>query len=157
MATVLDIIKTEEGDTTIYSLSGNIDDNSDFSVIEPTSPNLVLDFQNVSSVNSYGIKKWAVLLTSLESKNVSYRNIPTILVEQINIINHLRRGVTLESFYLPFGCESCDIEIDKLVTLEDVKTEGYFDSLDELYDCERCRSHLEFLDDEDIYFIFLDE
>jgi hypothetical protein len=145
-----------DSETTTYILKGAIDERADFSIITPATQNVILDFDGITSINSYGVKKWVLLLNSLKDKNIIYENCPTVLVEQINVIKHLNAGIKLLSFYLPFGCDSCDVEVDKLVTMEDVKEEGFMDSLDELYDCERCRSHLEFLDDEDIYFSFLD-
>lgn len=155
---VLNIESKLEGDLKVFRLSGGIDERSDFSPIAACPDATVkIDFGGIISVNSFGVKKWVGMLQALTGKQIIYENCPTVIVEQMNVISLLRKNIELLSFHLPFGCESCDIEVDKLVSIDDVRSEGFMDSLNELYDCERCRGHLEFQDDEDMYFSFLQD
>jgi hypothetical protein len=158
---MLKIVKTAvDGTAARFDLEGAVDDVADFAVVVATpETSVVLDFDKVSSVNSYGIKKLMQLVNDLKGKSkvIRLQRCHTQMIETINMIPSLTQGVTVDSFYLPMECEPCNLEEEKLVTAAEAKASGFTDTLNERFPCDKCARHLTFLDDETFYFRFLTE
>ncbi len=148
------INKQEDG---TYQFSGIIDESSDFSLIDPTSDPLIIDFENLSRINSYGIRKWIAMLNAHHGKKIIYRNCPVVVVDQLNLIPMLKSGVTIESFYLPFICPNCEDEIEHKLTEKEAKDPQISEKIDSLHECPNCKVNLEFSDELDEYFSMLED
>ena len=150
------IQRKDEKDAAIYELSGVIDELADFSPLKADRKIVVLDFEAVDRVNSYGVKKWLVAMKALAAgASLRYRRCPVGIVEQVNMVSGLHEVAQIESFYLPYGCQCHEDEVRQLVTTAEAKAPGFIDSLNERFACSRCDRKLEFADDEGIYFEFL--
>jgi len=145
------------GDEQIVFLSGSIDENSDLRTIERlTADRVTIDFGGVSKVNSFGIRMWINVLKNInDGRNIVFENCTSVFIENLNIIPKMREDVEIMSFFLPFYCSACDIEIAKRVTRKEALEENFIESLGKKYVCSKCDRLLEFYDDEDLYFDFL--
>ena len=103
---------TELGRTLI--LSGPIDETSNFSLLDSMeTPPVVLDVENVTRVNSIGIRNWIIWINkNAKGKQLHFHNCPKVMVDQINVVHSfLPPGSLIESFKVPFACQACDKEI----------------------------------------------
>ena len=94
-------------------LIGLMDEDMDLSKIGAINEdNLKIDFNEVTGINSCGIRDWITFLGSLPTEmTVTYINCPQAIIEQMNMVKgFLPDGALIESFYAPFFCEACDNE-----------------------------------------------
>lgn len=103
-------------------LSGIMDEDMDLSSVSNLlEGTIVFDFKEVSSINSCGIRDWISFISPLSQKIV-YRNCPKIIIEQMNMVKgFLPEGSSIESFYAPFFCESCENEELVLLTPDKIE------------------------------------
>lgn len=139
------------------ALRGAIDDYVEVEKFVRTvqAPAITFDFEKIDAINSNGIKAWVNIIKGLPGAKITYENCPTFFVDAINMIPVMAKGVRIQSFYLPYACRSCDIEKPILVTQEQFKAKDFLTSLNKLYPCTSCERHLEFQDDESVYFDFV--
>ena len=135
--------ETTEGDNLVISLSGPIDENTSFP--EPnlgSASCLVLDLNDVTYINSIGIKGWIQWISPISEKaSVEFRRCPKAIIFQINMVkNFLPDNGKVSSFYLPLYCESCDEEDSALLEVgKDVVLEGEQVSIKaDLSKCKHC-------------------
>ena len=92
-------------------ISGNIDEDSDFSeIMELGVKKYVFDFAKVTMLNSCGIREWILLIDKLgENANIRYKNCPQIVIEQMGMVyGFIKKEARIESFYAPYFCSDCD-------------------------------------------------
>jgi anti-anti-sigma regulatory factor len=145
-------IKEEEGSQRI-EFTGPIDEDSSFDEISNLSSSVIFDFENVTLINSCGIREWVKFIEGLdESISFSYVNCRQIIIEQINMVKgFIREGSRVDSFYAPFYCESCDTEFKIHLKYSQI-VNGKAPSLK----CEKCGApELEFDAIEAQYFQFI--
>ncbi|MFP5492808.1 MAG: FmdB family zinc ribbon protein [Bacteriovoracia bacterium] len=135
-------------------LAGTIDEDADFLPLEGLSqPEIVFDFQQITLLNSCGIREWISFIAKLPAPTrVTYRRCPQIIIEQINMVHgFFREGAVIESFYAPYYCEKCDKESKLLLNTSQVKNRRAPDAA-----CPHCGADgLEFDALEEQYFHFL--
>lgn len=150
-------LSIEKRDDT-YMLTGVIDELSDFSeLLKATDGSVKLDLQGIQRINSYGIKNWILMLNKLQEKNITFINCPVCFIEQINLVPGIQGRAKVDSFFLPFFCPECEEEYSVKVSFEESKKDGFVDELDDKYNCKECDSKMEFYDDVELYFDFLQE
>ncbi|PIK13789.1 hypothetical protein [Halobacteriovorax sp. JY17] len=123
MSEGLKITTNQVEDTLVVIFSGLIDEDSNFSSLEDKiKGQVVFDFEEVSLINSCGIREWVNFLESVDkSAKLTYRNCRQIIVEQVNMVHgFIREGATIESFYAPYYCESCDKEFKIHLKVSDI-------------------------------------
>lgn len=122
MSTSLEITEELKDDKVTYYFSGAIDEDSDFSLITSSEKNIIFDFDNVTLINSCGIREWINFQETIDkSCQLHYKNCPQVIVEQMNIIKgFVRSGGIIDSFYAPYYDEKTDREVKKLITPLDV-------------------------------------
>ena len=107
-------IKIEnKGEEVLIQFAGPIDEDSSFEDISKlSSQKIVFDFENVSLINSCGIREWINFIEALDSGiSFSYINCRQIIIEQINMVKgFIREGSRVDTFYAPYYCETCDDE-----------------------------------------------
>ena len=97
-----------------FQIAGSIDDLCDFGPIHHCpEPEILLNFDKVTSINSYGVRKLMQLVAALKGKKLTYEDCRPHMITQINMIPTLSGGVTITTFYLPLECDSCDQEIER--------------------------------------------
>jgi anti-anti-sigma regulatory factor/DNA-directed RNA polymerase subunit RPC12/RpoP len=105
-------------------LIGAIDEDSDFKeLLGLEQKTITFDFNQVSMINSCGIREWIKFLEQIpESSTVIYNNCPQIIIEQINMVHgFFRKGAVINSFYAPYFCEKCEKEAKIHLKAQQVK------------------------------------
>lgn len=144
------------GQRIVFHLAGVIDDNADLDLApQAVAAEVVLDLDGITGMNSYGVRKLADALRSLAGKKLAYSNCRVLMVQQFNMISSLVHNVEILSFYMPFECQSCAEEFERLVETSKVNDDEFLSSLNQREVCPRCDRHMSFLEDETIYFRFL--
>ena len=87
---------------------------------------------------------------------LEYINCPTAVVEQFNMVpEFLGKNIKVKSFFARYYCEECDIEENMLIDVNE-----YFPDCNNIeipeFLCD-CGSPFEFDDDEDEFFMFLED
>lgn len=140
----------------VCAFKGVIDEDADFTKLsEVKGDNCVFDFDEVSMINSCGIREWIKFIEKLpESITIRYRNCRQIIIEQINMVHgFIRPGAKIESFYAPYYCEGCDDEFK-----QHIKTDEIEGKKAPHIKCPNCGSEeTEFDAIEAQYFAFLDQ
>lgn len=126
------------------------------SLTEILGEKIVIDFSEVTSVNSLGVRAWINFMRNISSKTVSFEKCVPEIVNQINMIPSFRGKAKVESVYGDFSCNKCKTELKHLfLTAEIAKNDD-----DEIeipsVSCPKCKSSdMEFEEIEDTYFAFL--
>ncbi len=97
--------KTQNGGEVNVTFSGHIDEDAQFSDIDlGGSAKVVVDLENVSAINSCGIREWIKWIrTAPPSARVVYKKCPKIIVDQINMVaGFLPENGKVESFFVPY-------------------------------------------------------
>ena len=94
-------------------LRGAINETMVFPVIENEVREVHVDFSKTTSINSVGVHLWIKWLDSLSTKDLVLilQKCPVFIVKQMNFISSfLNKKTKVQSFYVPYYCESCNIE-----------------------------------------------
>jgi anti-anti-sigma regulatory factor len=118
----LDIKISVESPKVVVALSGQINEDSNFeSILATTEPEIIFDFDRVESINSCGIRDWIKMLSELSQTKMTYKNCRQIIIEQMNMVHgFIKEGASVESFYAPYFCESCEHEMQHLIETKDI-------------------------------------
>jgi hypothetical protein len=119
MNSSLKIILKEDSDKTEAFLTGEISEDSDFTILKNINSNLlILNLEGIKLINSCGIRDWVDFQYVLASNvKLVYRLCPQIIVEQMNMVSgFMKKGAMLESFYTPYYDELADEDVKVLLT-----------------------------------------
>ncbi len=111
--------KKSEGDAVVISLQGQIDEDASFTNLDlSSSPNVMVDLDKVTAINSCGIREWIKWIrTAPPSAAITYRKCPKVIVDQINMVaGFLPTNAKVGSFYVPYYSESSGDE--KMILFE---------------------------------------
>lgn len=143
----------EEG----FRLSGHIDENADLGQIIASPLNLIkLDLGDTTQINSYGVKKWIIMLNHLKDKSLVYVDCPVFFINQVNLVHKLISNIKIESLYLPIYCATCDHEADILFDYASLLQNHSLESLSKDFICPRCQQPADFCDDINQYLGFME-
>lgn len=113
------ITKKTEGSNVVLELSGNVDEDANFTPPDLGSAGaVILDLEKITAINSVGIREWIKWMKSFPpSAQVSVRKCPKIIVDQINMVaGFLPQGTKVQSFFVPYYADSSGNE--KMVLFE---------------------------------------
>ena len=146
----IELTRTSDGPVLIFS--GNMDQN--FKFPDPASlreSKIVMDFNALKLINSLGVRSFIQFTDGLSGSELIYRNCPTILVNQFNMVKSMVTSrVRIESFYAPYFAPITEEELELLITPDEIqkgKAPKRFHPESE--------EQLEFDDLEERYFFFL--
>ncbi len=139
-----------------FILPSIIDELTDFSLISNCNDDpIILDFQHLTKINSYGIKRFLLAINQKPESHIIYKHCPVVLIDQLNFIPPLTRSnIKIESFYLPYYCEKCDNEKDMYMETASF-TNKMKEEINSLFKCEHCSEEMELCSDDSVYFNFL--
>lgn len=122
MSSSLNVTKVEVTDEVEFKLSGQIDEDADLSLLNTDKAKIIFDLEQVSLINSCGIRDWVEYQSSLpQASQIIYRKCPQVIVEQLNIIKgFIKEGGVVESFFAPYYNDAKDEEVKLLITPADV-------------------------------------
>lgn len=104
---------------------------------------VTLDLAGLRRINSMGVRQWDRWMVSIRSANsralIRLVHVPSFFTDLFNVIHEfVPRPYTVESFFVPYYCETCDKSLEFLIEKDE---EGKFpQDLHELPDinCEKC-------------------
>jgi hypothetical protein len=141
MANKLTIDVASSNGVTRVKLVGVIDGDSGFAKATiPNNPECVVDFDGVKGINSVGVREWIVFLESLPKEiRLAYENCHAVIAEQIAMVGGMARsGTEIRSCFLPYYCDQCDVEKERLLKMADYTGELPLEK------CEKCGGEMEF-------------
>lgn len=153
------IVASRDGGTLRLVISGSIDENCDMAAplsdMEGVSRLEILSGE-VSRINSAGVRNWIRALARVSATlELVFHELSIPLVEQANMVpNFLPRG-RVESFFAPYVCPECQMEVPRRLVYPDDFPAGVLRTLES--NCEKCAVPLEFDDLEAEYFTFLEK
>lgn len=111
---------SKSGDTLKVSFSGEISMQTDLPRLKLEGISEVnLDVGEVTYINSAGVRKWMIWtreLTKISSLKFTLSRIPGVLVKQMSTIeNFVPTTSQILSLYVPYYCENCDTNSEKLL------------------------------------------
>ena len=145
------------GDT--YEISGHMDEHTDFSPLladaDGSGP-LKLSFEGVTSMNSVGARALTLCMRELGQRAVELHQVPTFLVEQINVVPGLigKRAKNVASLFAPYHCSGCKLTTDSLVERHEVHL-SHRGTEAPVRRCERCGAAMKLRGEEEDLFLFL--
>lgn len=114
----LQITQQMQGDALVLQMSGSIDEDTVFPQLQQASPKVVMDLENVKSINSCGIREWVKWVTPISSgSQIFFQRCPKVIVDQMNMVEgFLPQNAIVDSFYVPYFCD--DNDLDKIVLVQ---------------------------------------
>jgi hypothetical protein len=95
---------------------GPLDEDMSFNKVQLNdAKEIVLNFEHVNGIKSFGIRELIRWLGSYKSAKIIYSRCPKIVVDQINIVDgFLPRNAFVESFFVPYYSEATGEETQVL-------------------------------------------
>lgn len=139
-------------------VAGYIDEFADYAALQTIKPPLKLILRDVVSINSQGLRKWALFIRNYGLKSIEFYECPALFIDTLNMIpdivspnNNMKR---IKSVFVPHVCPSCRSSENVLVETADVRVQGDECDLME-YKCRRCATVLQPGVDPSDHFLFL--
>lgn len=140
-------------------LQGDFREHTDFSrLAERLSGDVELDLAWVRYLNSFGVRHWVNFLRSLDQATITYhfaRASVAFVTQAAMIPEALGRG-QVTSFLVPYVCEDCDLEEDRLLQVAALAGNRWPPAIPD-FACPRCQGDLIFDDLPERYFAFLEK
>ena len=147
-------VRSDSAGTATFLLSGEIDENSDFSaVVANAAATCVLDIGEISRINSSGVRRWMDCMTALVQKGakIVLDRCSVPMVQQLNMIRRFHGGGEVRSLFAPYLCAKCN---DVHTRLLPVNPELH-QKLEASVPCPKCGRRMEFDDLPDSFLAFL--
>ncbi len=101
-----------------YQFCGQIDEEASFPEVNDMASDVAIDLQNVTAINSVGIRAWIMWFGNYPNTNFTFVNCPKALVMQMNMVEgFLPEKHEVLSLQVPFFCEDCDEEKDVMMNV----------------------------------------
>lgn len=109
------------GNSIEFKISGCIDETlSDFSKLFSDQPILLINLDEVTAINSLGIREWIKLMRTLSAAKIRLTRCPKLFIDQVNIVKGmLPENSQIDSFYVPYYSEKHNLE-KKIIFQRDV-------------------------------------
>jgi CheY-like chemotaxis protein len=149
----------DEGeDGQLVILQGDFREHTDFSRLRPRLHGVVrFDLAWVRYLNSAGVKHWVNFLRSLqEVTDYRFLRASVAFVTQAAMVPEVLGQGQVESFLVPYACDECDLEEDRLLQLAALAGGGWPPAVPD-FACPRCKGDLVFDDLPQRYFAFLEK
>ena len=90
-----------------YRISGCIDDTlTNFSSLFSGEPDLFINLEEVTAINSFGIREWIKLMRMLKNARIQLTHCPKLFIDQVNMVSGvLPENAQIVSFYVPYFSE----------------------------------------------------
>jgi ABC-type transporter Mla MlaB component len=118
------MLKIEPSQTSgVYSLilEGTITEDAELKGDVPAGAQRLDVFcKGITRVNSMGITKWILFFREIRKKGIAVRyfEMPVAVVNLCNFVSGMVEPGEIQSFYLPYFCDSCNHEMSILRTSE---------------------------------------
>jgi hypothetical protein len=139
-----------------FFISGIINEYAEFDSLLGKNAPLHLNIKDVSRLNSIGIRNMLKFLNGWGEKGLVYHECPSEFVDQVNMIPALlgtKGHGRIESLHVPYECDECDHEEEKLCDVKDIEVVLKKDGEPPTAECPKCQSEMYVLSDS--FFVFL--
>ncbi len=121
-----EVKQTEMFSKPCFQFCGQIDEEAVFPEINDMGSDVVVDLQQVTAINSVGIRAWIMWFSSYSSTLFTFVNCPKALVMQMNMVEgFLPEKNEVVTLQVPFFCEECDEEKDMMMSVgKEILIEG---------------------------------
>ncbi|MBI4510530.1 MAG: hypothetical protein HY698_12930 [Deltaproteobacteria bacterium] len=137
---------------THVALSGVITEAARLDQISNLAGNVIVDFAEVTQINSLGVRVLLGWLDALEGRaKLEAERCSPVIVMQLNMLPGLARRFSVRSFLAPMECETCSEDRETLVELEP----GSRDVQIPVTRCNTCGEPMTLAEPEDRYLAFL--
>lgn len=119
----IDIVN-ENGTQKVY-IRGNVDEDAEFESLKKIEGTLVVNFKDVKTINSCGIRTWVNFLKEIQGRQVIYEECPPIIVRQMNMVPSFLGSAKVTSIYAPYVSEDTDEEKLVLYTADKFTAPGF--------------------------------
>ncbi len=148
----MDLLITQKDN--VFYLKGVINEFAKFNqLFKFKGPEMVLNLKEVRRINSTGVRE---LINAIErvdrSIEMIFEECPPIVVYQMAMIPNFTLRVQVKSVYAPYYCPECDHQEEILIEMEDFSLEKGLPTAT----CKSCGNELDFDDDEESYFYFME-
>ena len=101
----------------VLVLRGEISEKTTFAALLRRLTSVVaLDLSEVRRVNSAGVLRWIEFLRRIPAgADVRLRRLSIPLARQMLLVPAMVRRCTIESYYVPYECEECDVDTSVLI------------------------------------------
>lgn len=125
-----------KGDKPTAMLHGIIDEDSTFEKLASAGKSVTVNFKNVTSINSLGVRNWVNFLKEIPGTEIFYQECPPLIVRQLNMVPSFLAHAKVLSVFVPYVCDNCETE--SLVLLESSSFHNK-NSIPETKPCESCK------------------
>jgi len=139
-------------------LQGDFREHTDFARLGARLSGVVeFDLAWVRYLNSTGVRHWVNFLRTLDAVD-EYRFVraSVAFVTQASMVPEVLGHGQVDSFLVPYACEDCDLEEDRLLQTTALTSTGWPPTIPD-FACPRCKGDLVFDDLPQRYFAFLEQ
>jgi len=146
-------------DVTQVFLQGEFREHTNFGRLSQALKGPVeFDLSRVKYLNSAGVRKWVDFLRALDNLvDYSFVRCSVAFVMQAAMVPEVLGSGRVESFKVPYACDTCDLEQERLLQTSALVVEGVWPPDVPSFVCPRCGSDLLFDDLPARFFAFLEQ
>ena len=146
------------GGTMVARLTGEIDENADFSDLKrQLSGDVELELDGITRVNSCGVREWVNFVRGFdEVTTLRFSRCSPTVVLQLNTIYNFRGRARVISFLAPYVCEVCHTDEYKLLEVDEHFVDRTLKGVP-AFRCARCGGVMMFDELPERYLSFLSE
>jgi len=151
----ISIEKTRSARGSRITISGVIDENSDFAAFDDLDGSVEINLAGIRRINSFGARAWMDAIRKIRDKvNLTFVEVPPPVIDQLNMIQGFLGHSAMRSFFAPMICDSCEAEVLHLFDVRACKDrDGHLTPVQ----CEECGAKMVIDDLEEQYTLFLRE
>ncbi len=156
MAKKLTIERKDDGNHSLVSMKGIIDEEADFEeAFSSLKSNVILNLEGIELINSCGVREWIHAIKKIPTGiKIQFDRCAPRIVEQINYVANFLGPGKVTSLYAPYFCPKCKIEVNVLLDVKNLLKSKPVSAPPQK--CPNCKGPLEFDDIEEEYFSFLE-
>lgn len=143
-----------EGPLAYVQLSGEFTESSNFGPLlsELAAPEVVLDLERITRINSVGLKEWLGFITALKrmGKALVLERCSVPVVAQLNMVSNFSGGAEVRTVLAPYLCPSCEHSQQRPVVVASASV----DELEAPVGCPSCGAQMEFDDLPELFLAF---
>ena len=130
----------------VLMLSGDIDESFELAGVDISGDTIKIDFKDVISVNSIGVRNLQKLVSDLKGKTKIWYSRCSPVITYLLSFNEMTFSLgKLESFYVSFFCSNCNTDEMFLVSHDNVS-----EVVDKEKKCSQCQDVIEMDDTETV-------
>ncbi len=139
-----------------FEFHGTIDEDAVFPPVPANAQEFIFNLESVSGINSCGVREWVRWTSGFApSIPVKIERAPKSFIDQVNMVDgFLPKHFEVQSFHVPYYCETCDDVTNVLLVRGTHFTSGNL-KVEEAGTCATCSKETELDVIRDKYFRFV--